>query len=373
MPFFIYIPNEIFNNFVQTISSVSKKKRNKVGLSPGSIIYTGKFSNTNACIRITKYSQDHLNEIDLAEFRIDALLPIPNGNLWIDVQGLDQVNLITSIGNEFGLHPILIENIVDVEQRPKFEEYDNYLCLIFDTLTLNEETYSIQNLQNAIILGQDFLISFQEGHDDSFRTVRERMRNTIGKTRSKGSDYLAYALVDAQVDGYYLVMDRLEEEVETLEKNIETSNETDIRQKILHLKKELIKIRRSIQPLREALGKMSRTDSAYIEASTSIFLKDVFDHLVYLMELTENLKDMLSSIYDLYIAQISMRMNNVMKALTIISSIFIPLSFIASVYGMNFDNMPELRNPHGYFYVLGIMFIILLGMIGYFKKRGWMD
>jgi len=199
------------------------------------------------------------------------------------------------------------------------------------------------------------------------------MRNTIGKTRSKGSDYLAYALVDAQVDGYYLVMDRLEEEVETLEKNIETSNETDIRQKILHLKKELIKIRRSIQPLREALGKMSRTDSAYIEASTSIFLKDVFDHLVYLMELTENLKDMLSSIYDLYIAQISMRMNNVMKALTIISSIFIPLSFIASVYGMNFDNMPELRNPHGYFYVLGIMFIILLGMIGYFKKRGWMD
>lgn len=352
---------------------MAKKKRNKLGLSPGSIVYTGKISNANPCIRITKYSQDHLNEINLNEFRKDAFVPLPNSQLWIDVQGLNQENIISSIAEEFGLHPILIENIVDVEQRPKFEEYENCLLLIFDSLQFNEETYSIQNLQNGIVIGQDYLISFQESREDMFDAVRQRLRKTIGKTRSKGTDYLAYALVDTQVDNYYLVMDRLEEEVELLEKNIEANNEKDIRQKILHLKKELIKIRRSIQPLREALGKMSRVENPLIESSTSIFLKDVYDHLVYLMELTENLKDMLGSIYDLYIAQISLRMNNVMKALTIISSIFIPLSFIASVYGMNFDNMPELRNPNGYFYVLGVMFLLMLGMIGYFKKRGWMD
>lgn len=352
---------------------MSKKKKRKIGLSPGSIIYTGKIHTSSAAIKITKYNQLHLSEISLDNFRKDAILSYPEGNIWVDIQGLNHIDIITEIGEQFNLHPILIENVVDVEQRPKFEEYDNCLLLIFDSLKFDEQTHTIVNFQNAIVFGKDFLLSFQEGDEDSFTHVRERIKKVIGRIRSKGPDYLAYAIVDSQVDSYYLVMDRLEEEIETLEQNIEISKENDIRQKILHLKKELITIRRSIHPLREALGKMSRMESEFIERTTSVFIRDVFDHTVYVMELTETYKDMLSSIYDLYVAQISMRMNNVMKALTIVSSIFIPLSFIASVYGMNFENMPELKSQNGYFIVLGCMLFLLLGMIGYFKKRGWMD
>lgn len=352
---------------------MSRKKRKKIGLSPGSIIYTGKFQTPNPTLRITKYNQDHLNEVSLDDFSNDAIKPLTNGKIWIDIQGLDHVDIISQIGEKYNLHPILIENVVDVEQRPKFEEFENCLLIIFDTLRFNESSHTIQNYQNAVVFGNDYLISFQEGHEDSFGSVRERMQKVIGRIRSKGPDYLAYAIVDTQVDSYYLVMDKIEEEIELLESNLELSNEKDIRQKILHLKKELITIRRTIHPLREALGKMSRFESKFIEPTTSIFLKDVYDHTVYILELTETQKDMLSSIYDLYVAQISMRMNNVMKALTIVSSIFIPLSFIASLYGMNFENMPELKNPNGYFYVLGFMLFLLLGMIGYFKKRGWMD
>ncbi len=352
---------------------MSKKKKRKIGLSPGSVIYTGKVQTSNANIKITKYNQNHLSEVTLENYRKDAFLPFPEGNIWVDIQGLNHTEIISQIGERFNLHPILIENIVDVEQRPKFEEYENSLLLIFDSLKFNEETHTIQNFQNAIVFGKDFLLSFQEGQEDSFTHVRERINKVIGRIKSKGPDYLAYAIVDSQVDSYYLVMDRLEEEIEALERNLEISNENNIRQVILHLKKELITIRRSIHPLREALGKMSRIESEFIEHTTSVFIRDVYDHTIYVMELTENYKDMLGSIYDLYVAQISMKMNNVMKALTIVSSIFIPLSFIASVYGMNFDNMPELRNPNGYFIVLGFMLFLLLGMVGYFKRRGWMD
>lgn len=352
---------------------MKKKKERKVGLSPGSVIYTGKNSTKDAFVRIARYDKDHINEIYSDNFRTELYNIKEGEKIWVDILGLNHTELISKIGEQFQLHPILIENVVDVEQRPKFEEYENSILLIFDSLQFDESTHSIQIFQNAIVFGKNFLISFQESENDSYIKIRERINQVIGRMRTQGPDYLAYAMVDSQVDSYYLVMDKIEEEIELLESNIDESSEKYIRQTIMHLKRELLTARKSIQPLREALGKMSKTDSEFLEHSTSLFIRDVFDHTVYLMELTDNFKDMLSSIYDLYVAQISMRMNNVMKALTIVSSIFIPLSFIASVYGMNFKYMPELDDHYGYFIVIGVMVCLFVGMLVYFKKKGWMD
>lgn len=352
---------------------MKKKKQRKVGLSPGSVIYTGKNSTQEAFVRISRYDKDHINEVYADNFNAELFRTKDEEKIWVDVLGLNHTELISKIGEQFHLHPILIENVVDVEQRPKFEEYENSILLIFDSLHFDEVSHSIQIFQNAIVFGKYFLISFQENENDAFSKIRERINQVIGRMRTQGPDYLAYAIVDSQVDSYYLVMDKIEEEIELLESNIDDSSESNIRQTILHLKKELMTVRKSIQPLREALGKMSKTDSPYLEHTTSLFIRDVYDHTVYLMELTENFKDMLSSIYDLYVAQISMRMNNIMKALTIVSSIFIPLSFIASLYGMNFKYMPELENHYGYFIVLGCMFCLFVGMLIYFKKKGWLD
>lgn len=352
---------------------MSKHRKRKTGLSPGSVIYTGHTSSGTKEVYVTRYNQSTLKETKLTDLQGKEILPEKDTITWVDVRGLEHVQLIEKIGIAYNLHPILLENIVDVEQRPKFEEFENGIFMIIDSLHYDDKQESIQNTQIALFFGSDFMLSFQEGKEDHFKQVRERLTKAIGRIRRKGTDYLAYALIDSQVDAYYLAMDHIEEQIENLEANMEINPSSYIRARILSLKKELIYIRKSVLPLREALSKFSRMESDLIEHSTSVFIRDVYDHVVYIMDLIESFKDMLAGIYDIYIAQISLRMNNVMKALTIISAIFIPLSFIASIYGMNFEYMPELHSPHGYFVILGIMFCISLGMIIMFKKRGWFD
>lgn len=337
------------------------------------MVYTGHLDSGEEQVLVTRYNAVDYKEFTLNEFEEDKILQVPGQITWIDVRGLEHTELIEKIGKAYSLHPILLENIVDVEQRPKFEEFENGIFMIIDALKYNKETTKIENTQIAIFFGTDFLLSFQEGKDDHFEHVRERLSKVIGRIRKRGTDYLTYALIDSQVDAYYLAMDQIEEQIELLESNIEASAAQFIRERILALKKELIHVRKSVLPLREALSKFSRMESELIEPSTSVFIRDVYDHVVYIMDLIESFKDMLSGIYDIYIAQISLKMNNVMKALTIISAIFIPLSFIASVYGMNFEYMPELHNPNGYFIIMGIMLCISVGMIIMFKKRGWFE
>ncbi|HMG15939.1 MAG TPA: magnesium/cobalt transporter CorA [Saprospiraceae bacterium] len=352
---------------------MTKKRKRKIGLSPGSMVYTGHLDSGEKQILVTRYNANDYKEITLKDFNEDKISPVPGHINWVDVRGLEHTDIIEKIGESYSLHPILLENIVDVEQRPKFEEFENGIFIIIDSLKYITESTTIQNTQIALFFGTDFLLSFQEGKDDHFEHVRERISKAIGRIRKRGTDYLAYALIDSLVDSYYLAMDQIEEQIELLETNIEGSESKFIRERILALKKELIHVRKSVLPLREALSKFSRMESELIEASTSVFIRDVYDHVVYIMDLIESFKDMLSGIYDIYIAQISLKMNNVMKALTIISAIFIPLSFIASVYGMNFEFMPELHNPYGYYGILGVMFCISVAMIIMFKKRGWFD
>ncbi len=352
---------------------MSKKRKRKIGLSPGSMIYTGHLESGEQQVLVTRYNATDYIESTLSEFNEEKIRPVNGQITWVDVRGLEHTDLIEKIGESYSLHPILLENIVDVEQRPKFEEFENGIFMIIDALKYNKESTTIQNTQIALFFGADFLLSFQEGKDDHFEHVRERLSKAIGRLRKRGTDYLAYALIDSLVDSYYIAMDQIEEQIELLEANIEGSESKFIRERILALKKELIHVRKSVLPLREALSKFSRMESELIEASTSVFIRDVYDHVVYIMDLIESFKDMLSGIYDIYIAQISLKMNNVMKALTIISAIFIPLSFIASVYGMNFEYMPELHNPYGYYGILGVMLGISVVMILLFKKRGWFD
>ena len=352
---------------------MSKHKRRKTGLSPGSIIYTGHNVSGEKQVFITRYNAKDLTETKYSDLDGSEISLVNDKITWIDVRGLEHTDLISKIGISYNLHPIVLENIADVDQRPKFEEFENGIFMIIDALHYESGKDSVQNTQIAIFFGADFLLSFQEGKYDHFEHVRNRLLKSIGRIRSKRPDYLAYALIDSQVDTYYLAMDHIEDQIESLESKMDESTSTYIRERILNLKKELIYIRKSVLPLREALSKFSRMESDLIEHSTSVFIRDVYDHVVYIMDLIESFKDMLSGIYDIYIAQISLRMNNVMKALTIISAIFIPLSFIASLYGMNFEFMPELHSQYGYYVTLGVMFCISVGMIIMFKKRGWFD
>ncbi len=351
---------------------MSKRKKRKIGLSPGSVVYTGTLEPNGS--KLSKYSYS----IDDLQFSFDTsvndnfLKLQANYTHWIDLQGLQDVQSVEKLAKHWNLHPIAIENIVDVEQRPKVEELPEGIFIIFDTLIYTPES-GVTILQNAHFFNKNVLLSFEEGREDHYTSVKKRIENAFGRIRQKGPDYLSYALIDSQVDGYYLALDMIEERMENLERGINSLSHNFIRDQIMTLKRELLIIKRSAHPLKEAIGKLARLDSDFIENTTQVYFRDLYDHLVQIMDNIEIQRDIINGIYELYSTQINLRMNNIMKALTIISAIFIPLSFIASVYGMNFENMPELKTQNGYYFVLGGMFLLLLGMIGLFKKRGWFD
>ncbi len=302
----------------------------------------------------------------------DAMAVTPDAVNWFDLMGLHDVPLIERIGGQFKIHPLVLEDVLHTQQRPKFEEYGSEVFIVLQSLSYDNINHELNAEQIGIYFGENFLITFQEKEDDTFQAVRERLKTGSGRIRTRKPDYLAYALIDNVVDRYFEVLDHFEARMEGLEAEIAAKPTREAKENILQLKFQMLALRKSVMPLREAIGKFSRSECPSVEESTGLFVRDLYDHVLRIADLVETYRDMLNGIQELYHSELSLRTNNVMQVLTIITTIFVPLTFLVGVYGMNFDNMPELHWKHGYFYLWGFMLAISIALIFYFRRKKWL-
>jgi magnesium transporter len=291
---------------------------------------------------------------------------------WINVDGVHDMTVIEKLGQHFLIHPLTLEDTVNTAQRPKLEEFDDYLYMALKMLTWDDEAGRLRAEQVSLVLGHHFLISFQEAEGDVFAPVRTRIRQGRGRLRRSGGDYLAYALIDSVVDHYFVVLELLGEKIEALEEQLYANDGDDPLAAIFRLKQEMIYLRKQIGPLREPLSQLHKSENPLIQEKHRVFFADVYDHLLQALEVVESLRDVLSGLQDLYISMTGQRMNEIMKVLTIIATIFIPITFVAGIYGMNFEVMPELKWRWGYFAVWGVFAAIGGAMLVYFKRRRWL-
>lgn len=349
---------------------LSSKAKMRAGLPPGTLIYVGKKKTEKSEFELIQYDEKTIESFTskATDEILERLDPAKRN--WINLDGLHNVEMIKDLGNHFNLSPLLLEDVLNTEQRPKLEEYDGNL--FFPLKALNTvKGHQIEYEQISLILGKDFLITFQEKEGDLFDGLRGRIQDSSNRLRQKKVDYLFYRLVDTIVDNYYVVMETLGARIEDLEEEVYLNPQQSTLNKIQDIKKELIFLRKSMYPIREAIAQLIRNDYVVITENTTKFLSDVYDHTIQIIETYETYRDLTSNLMDMYMTTISNRMNEVMKVLTVISTIFIPLTFLSGLYGMNFQHMPELDWRYGYFTVLGMMGLIVIAMIIFFKRKGW--
>ncbi|MBL7827593.1 MAG: magnesium/cobalt transporter CorA [Saprospiraceae bacterium] len=346
--------------------SRSKRTAHKRGLPPESLVYTGHRKEAPATIHAVLYNDATFESIDqFVDIQADK-------TLWLDIRNLSDTNLIAKTGEIFHIHPLALEDVLNTQQRAKLEEFDNGLFFIVPHLKIDPDNLEFESEQISFFAGKNFIISFQEDPDDSFEQVRKRLEEGLGKIRKKSADYLMYAMLDTIVDGYYGVMDTLEHEVMSIEESLHTNGVHQLaKAKIFKLKRLLSEVKHRILPLREAVTRYYRSDSDIIDQSNRLYFRDLVDHVAQILDSLDSERDMLANMEAFYQAEAANKLNHVMRFLTIISTIFIPLSFIAGIYGMNFDNMPELHTQSGYFILLGVMFAVMVGMLGWFRHKKW--
>ncbi|MGM0770762.1 MAG: magnesium/cobalt transporter CorA [Halobacteriota archaeon] len=344
----------------------------KAGDAPGTLTHIGKKHLKEPEITSIDYDADSFQEISAHHVEETYALKDSKKVSWINICGVHEVELIEKIGTHFGIHPLVLEDIVHTDQRPKVEFFEPYIYIVLKMLTYDRNKEELTSEQVSIIFGPDFVISFQEVIGDTFEPIRERLRLSKGRVRKQGSDYLAYALLDSIIDNYFIMLEKIGEDIEALDDELLENPTPRTVEHIHRLKKEIIFLRRFVWPLREVVSSMQREESPFIKESTTIFLKDVYDHIVQVMDTIESYRDVLSTMLDLYLSTTSNKMNDIMKVLTIIATIFIPLTFIAGIYGMNFEHMPELGWQWGYPGVWIVMITVAIGMLGYFKKLKWL-
>jgi len=349
-----------------------KKKSKKVGLPPGSIVHIGNKRDEKVKITIVDYSKAKFQEKEAKSVGECFHYKDKSTITWINIDGVHEIKVIEEIGKHFNLHPLILEDIVDTDQRPKIKDFGNYIFIILKMLYCDIKGNAIRVEQVSLILGKNYVISFQEREGDVFNAIRERIRNNIGQIRKLGADYLVYSLIDAIVDNYFTIIERLDEEIENLEDKVIIQPNPSNVQAIHKLKRDLIFLRKSVWPLREVISFLEKDESPLVLESTNIYLRDVYGHTIQVMDTIETLRDIISGILDIYLSSINTRMNEIMKMLTIIATIFIPLTFITGIYGMNFRYMPEVKWFWGYPAVLSIMVAIGIGMLIYFKRKKWM-
>ncbi len=355
------------------IKKISKSK----GLAPGSLVHIGEKKIENMRVSIIDYSDDKFEEKEVKKIEECFPFKIKPTTTWINIDGLHEIELIEKIGNYFEIHPLVLEDILNTDQRPKMEEFDNYIFFVLKMISYNEKKREVHSEQVSLILGENFVISFQESIGDVFDSVRERIRSGKTRIRKRGADYLAYALTDAIVDGYFGILEKIGERIEDIEEDLISNPDPKTLQGIYNLKREMIYIRKSVWPLREVINNLLRGESKIITESTHIFLRDLYDHTIQVIDTIETFRDVISGMLDMYMSSVSNKMNEVMKVLTIFAAIFIPLTFVAGLYGMNFSpdtspfNMPELNFYLGYPMVLFAMSIIGIIMLVYFKRKKW--
>jgi magnesium transporter len=351
-----------------------KKKHNtknrKKGMSPGTLVYTGTKSEIVPSVKTIWFTDQEIAERD---FFYPEFLERKEGFCWFDVKGLTSIKLIEEIGIKLQIHPLVLEDILEIPQRPKMDEYSNGLFFLLTNLKSDPKNISLSTEQISVFLGQNFVISFQEDPDDTFSAVRERLLNGSGtRIRKNGTDYLTYALLDTIVDQYYAIQDEIEDILNDFEVQlINQGSEPISKEDLYNLKRCISSFRRQIVPMRDVVMRFYRMDGPFIHDQNKIFFRDVADHITQIMESVENTRDSIANLQDLQQSELGNRMNNVMRLLTVISTIFIPLSFIASLFGMNFDYMPGLHNYWGFYILSGLMLCLSIGMLIYFRKNRW--
>jgi len=352
---------------------LTKSRSATIGLPPGTLVHIGERKAEQARITVMEYDEAQFREEQLATPKAYTPATEPTIVTWINVDGLHQVEVLETLGERFGLHPLVVEDILNTDQRPKLEDYDEYLFVVLKSLYhRGPDSTELEIEQISLVLGPNYVLSFQERVGDEFEPIRERIRSSKGRVRKLGADYLAYNLIDSIVDQYFVVLEQIGDRVEFLEEELVASPTTETLHVIHQLKQELVFMRKSIWPLREVIGRLERDESSLIKETTEVYLRDVYDHTIQIIDTVETFRDIVSGLLDIYLSSLSTRMNEIMKVLTVIATIFIPLTFIPTVYGMNFHYMPELQWHWGYFTVWGIMVAIAAMMILYFRRKGWL-
>ena len=348
------------------------KKAKKVGLSPGTVVFTGKKINGNVKIEIIDYKENYLMEKKVENLEECFKFRESESVTWINVEGLYDTEIIEKIGNYYGIHALTLEDIAQIEQRSKIEIFENYIFIVVKMLSYNENSQSVESEHIGIVLGRNFVISFQEGKEgDVFNPLRERIRGGKGRIRNMGVDYLCYAIVDIIIDNYLIIREKIGEKIEEMEELLMENPNENVIKEIYRMRSEVLFLRKNTAPLREIAVKMENSGSELITEKTEAFLRDLYDHTIQAVETVEIYREMVASLRELYLSSLSNKMNQVMRVLTTISTIFIPLTFIAGVYGMNFENMPELKTRYGYFIILAVMSGISFVMYRYFKSKEW--
>ncbi|EAP86482.1 magnesium/cobalt transporter CorA [Croceibacter atlanticus] len=352
--------------------NIKKGRKSKKNEVPGTLEYTGDKSGLPTKIEVFDYTADYYEYKESNSIE-DAFDKRNTKHIsWININGLHNTEEIEKLGEHYNIHPLILEDIVDTAQRPKIDEYANYLFIVFKMMYHREDGEFI-NEHMSLIMGEDYVLTFQESDGDVFDGLRSRIANSKGRIRNNGADYLMFAILDAVVDNYFTVMETISDKVETLEDLLFAQEDTkDITQDIQDLKREILKIRRATLPLREVVNRIEKIDSPLIEEKTSTFLRDLYDHIIQVNESVDIYREMIWGLMDMYMTTISNKMNEVMKVLTIMASIFIPLTFMAGIYGMNFEYIPELQFKYGYFYLWGAMLIVFFGLLWYFKRKKWL-
>jgi len=349
-----------------------KKRALKSGLPPGTLVHIGEKSDREIKITVMDYSPAGCEEKTITSLNECFYFSDPDRISWIDVEGLHEVEMVRQVGDCGGLHPLVLEDIVNTDQRPKLDDYGDYLYIVLKMLRTGTEG-EIVTEQVSIVLGSHFVISFQEGMEgDVFNPIRQRIRGGKGKIRDMGADYLVYSLIDAVVDNYFVVLEGVGERIEDLEEAVVLEPKPETVKEIHRLKREMILLRKAVWPLREVIAALDRRDSRLISEPVVIYLRDVYDHTIQVIDTIEASRDMLAGMLDIHLSSISNRMNEIMKFLTIIGTIFLPLTFIAGVYGMNFQYMPEYHVKWGYPACLFAMLLIAVAMLAYFRRKKWL-
>lgn len=347
------------------------KASKKIGLPPGTLQFHGEKKLKTQEFKVIEYDQSEMKySYPKTEEELNRIIKNPR-SAWIHLSGLHDVELIQQLGRACHINPMILEDILNTEHRPKLEIFDDMLFCVIKYTEFDSNTRTFSSEQVSIVMGKNYIVSISESDGKFFEAVRERMKNTQGRIRRFGADYLFYALIDLIVDYYFLAVENFEFSFEQLEDEVMKNNNRKLTDSIHRMKKEIIAFRRDIAPLREVVNLLKRESIDLIGDDTEIFLNDLYDHVLHILDAIDFQRDMIAGLMDTYYATVSNHMNEVMKVLTIIATIFIPLSFFAGLYGMNFEYMPELHYRWGYFVLLGFMIVVSAIMLTFFRKKRW--
>ena len=353
---------------VKNVTSTAKK----AGQPPGTLIYTGKKTSGKVIVTVYDYTNESFDEQEITNLEELNKFKQNKTKSWINISGLHEISLIEKVGSIFNLDVMILEDVLNTNHRPKVDFFEDHLFFTLKMIGININQKEIDYEQVSFVLGNDWLITFQERDGDIFNNVRERLKNKIGKLRDLSTEYLFYRLIDTIVDYYFYVSDFLSDKIQTHEHDVLHHFDSNLLEEIQLIKKEVIKLKRTIIPTKEAISLLEKDSESFLKKPTKKFFKDVYEHVVHLNDAVDLHRDNIVSVMESYQFGVNNKTNNVMQLLTIISTIFIPLTFIAGVYGMNFENMPELSWEYSYFVILGVMLFIFILMLVYFKRKKWL-